>query len=222
LPESEFQKAIRLFARDENSGKNFMIRFNLTQEMEGQVNPRLFLKRLPTLFATIRPLRHNPEDQYPIRGKVGISPWTAADNQTVPNWFKHSFYLTTRSVFRDHPDWDEILRLNHAGQVVDGGLSTPLWFNGKHVLAPPLRLGGLASVNREKMIALCRSLGIKVIEKAWKPQDVSRHGELFFVGSGIGVMSPTRLLGRKINKTNLMAVRFWHHYRSWALHKAII
>lgn len=220
LPEREFERAIRLFSREGRNETNFMIRFNLVQELDGQVNPRVFLRSLPSLFATIRPLRHHLEDDLPLRGKIGISSWTAADERTIPNRFKISFYLTTRAVFRDHPEWDEVLRLNGRGEVVDGGLSTPLWFHSKKVFVPPLKLGGLESVTRGKIIGLCGRLGIKVVEKTWKVKDFLKKGELFFVGSGVGVMSPTHFRGRRINPNQAMAVRLWRYYRKWAVPQA--
>ncbi len=220
LPQAPFARAIQVFSKAMGAEGNFMIRFNLVQELDGQVNPRFFSGRPPTLFATTRPLRHDPREEAPCRGKVGVGSWTAADEKTQPNRFKISFYLTTRAVFRAHPEWDEILRLNRAGEVVDGGLSTPLWFDGKKVLIPPLSLGGLESVTRAKMMGLCGHLGIKVVERSWKVHDLFKKGELVFVGSGVGVMSPSSLLGRKINPANPLAALLWRRYRQWAGQKA--
>ncbi len=219
-PEGEFRRAIRLFSTELHPGQNFMIRFNLTQELEGQVNPRFFSRTVPILFATARPLRHDPENPIPVGGKIGVSPWTAADASTAPNRFKISFYLTTRAVFRSHPEWDEVLRLNHLGEVVDGGVSTPLWFDGEALRVPPLKLGGLESVTRGKVMGLCRRLGVKVVEKTWRIKDPFKKGELLFVGSGVGVMSPSHLMGHKINKSRVLAVRLWQRYRQRALQRS--
>ena len=220
LPDSEFKRAIFLFSKRGEQGRNFMIRFNLVQELDNQINPRVFLKKTPILFATARPLRHDPGSPTPPGGRIGISPWTAADEKSVPNRFKISFYLTTRSVFRAHPEWDEVLRLNAKGEVVDGGVSTPLWFDGKVVRVPPLRLGGLESVTRGKMMGLCQKLGMRVVEKSWRALDPLKIGELLFVGSGIGVMSPTRLNNRKINTNHDLANLLWQSYREWTLSDA--
>lgn len=220
LSEPVFRKAIRLFSREIRPSGYFMIRFNLVQEMKNQLGPRTYPKGRPTLFATTRPLRHDPIQETPARGRVGLGTWTAADNETLPNHFKLSFYLTTRKEFREHPDWDEILRINDRGQVVDGGLSTPMWFSGKRVILSPLSLGGLASVTRKKVIPLIRNLGISVIERPWRPSVVSKKGELIFVGSGVGVFSPTHYQDRRINQENPFATSLWQSYRKLARDKA--
>lgn len=219
LPESEFRKAISLFDRAQAGVTEFMIRFNLVQEIKGQPGPHVYPKGTPILFATTRPLRHSLSQEFPTRGKVGLGTWIAADDKTLPHHFKLSFYLTTRADFREHPDWDEILRLSREGFVVDGGLSTPLWFTGKKVLAPPLFLGGLASVTRKKILKLVAGLGIRIEEKPWKPNDIFGKGELFFVGSGVGVFSPTHLQNRKINRLNPFATVLWQSYRKLARDK---
>jgi branched-subunit amino acid aminotransferase/4-amino-4-deoxychorismate lyase len=169
------------------------------------------------MFAIIRPLRHDPDNSKPPQGEVGISPWLAADRDTLPNHFKNSFYLTTRAVFRKYPEWDDVLRLNHNGQVVDGGSSTPLWYDGKILCAPPLALGGLESITRKKIIQICRRLKIKAIEKAWKPKDAVEKGELLLVGSGVGVMSVFRLQGRKLKTSGVLASKLWDYYRKKVL-----
>jgi branched-chain amino acid aminotransferase len=138
----------------------------------------------------------------------------------VPNRFKNAAYLTIRAAFREHPEWDEILRLSDKGEVVDGGSSTPFWFDGKKVLVPPLKLGGLESVTRKKIIQLCRNIGVEIVEKAWKPSDVFQNGELFFGGSGVGVMRASHLQNRKINSSSSLSVRIWQHYRKWAIEMA--
>jgi len=215
LPETTFMKAIRLFTEKEGINSNFMIRFNLSQDLRGNVNPRDYHAFPPTLFATIRPLRHNPSDMEPITGNVGIGPWTAVDEATIPNHFKIALYMTTRKTFRDHPEWDEIVRLNSQGEVVDGGLSTPFWNDGKKVWVSPLRLGGLQSVTREKIMRLLTHLGIKVVEKPWKPKEVSPSHEVFFGGSGVAIMAVSRFAGLKFKKPPQLAPLLWQYYRGW-------
>ena len=220
LHEKVFRKAIRLFNQEVGSNSHYMVRFNLVQEMIGHPGPRTYPHGFPTLFATIRPLRHDPGQETPVRGRVGLGTWTAADNETLPNHFKLSFYLTTRKDFREHPDWDEILRINRRGYVVDGGLSTPMWFSGGKVLVPPLFLGGLASVTRKKVIPLIHHLGVGTLERPWKPRSALQRGELFFVGSGVGVFSPERYEKRRINRKIPFSTALWKSYRKLARDKA--
>jgi branched-subunit amino acid aminotransferase/4-amino-4-deoxychorismate lyase len=222
LPVENFKKAIRLFRSELGTKTDFLIRFNLVQEMGDLSRSGASSNHRPELFAVTRSLRHDPDRFLPFSGKVGVSPWKAMDSETVPNHFKIPFYLTTRSVLREHPHWDEILRLNSHGQVVDGGSSTPMWFDGRTLFVPPLKLGGLESVTRERILHLCADLGLPAREKPWKPEDVFQKGELLFVGSGVGVMGASHLLGRRIKSSGFLAIRLWQHYRKWARERVFL
>ncbi len=214
-PGKTFEKAVRLFAGQ--TGGHFAIRFCLVQEVDPPANPRRFSKKKPRLFAVIRPLRHHPESFIPPLGRAGVSPWTVPSPGSVPGEFKWIFYMMIRHDFRKHPEWDEMLRLNEKGYAVDGGSSAPLWAADDVVYAPPLSQGGLESVTRLKVLELCRALRIPVKEKAWKPSDVLKRGELFFAGSGVGIQAITHLMGKRLKGSNTLALRLWQHYRSWAL-----
>jgi len=133
----------------------------------------------------------------------------------VPGEFKWIFYMMIRRDFRRNPEWDEMLRLDEEGFVVDGGSSSPLWFAYGTVWAPPLAGGGLESVTRIKILDLCRRLKVNVVEKKWKPSDVMKRGELFFTGSGIGIMGTTYLQGSSLKQPAPFTLRLWQHYRNW-------
>jgi branched-subunit amino acid aminotransferase/4-amino-4-deoxychorismate lyase len=220
VPREKFKNAIRLYPAPPYPQKDFIIRFSLVQEIEPPANPRHFSKKPPKLLAMARPLRSNPHDFWPLRGRVGISRWVVPGKKAFPSQFKWIFYMMIRQDFRRHPEWDEMLRLDEQGFVVDGGTSAPLWFSKGVVFAPPLDFGGLESVTRKKILALCRSLGVKVVEKKWRPQDVLKQGELFFAGSGVGIMAATHLDGRPLNRSFPLTLRLWRHYREWALQRA--
>lgn len=207
----EFQKAIKLFHKELRG--DFLIRFNLTQEIYKTAGPKDFFAHDPVLYATARLLRHNPHDPQPQSGKVGISPWQASTREVFPNHFKAAVYMTTRKVFRDHPEWADVLRLDDKGFVVDGGSSTPLWFDGTKVCAPPLSLGGLESVTRMKVLNICGQIGMPVVEKAWKPQDALKKGEVFMAGSGVGVMGVSQINGQKLKNTGVVTDLLWQRYR---------
>ncbi len=217
IPRERFRKAIRLYAAQPEAPRHFTIRFSLAQEIAPPANPRHFSNEAPRLLAMIRPLRSDPGNFEPLQGKVGISSWSVPGSSSAPGQFKWIFYMMIRQDFRRHPEWDEILRLDQKGFVVDGGSSSPLWFAHGKVLAPPLARGGLESVTRKKILGLCRRLGTKVVEKSWKPSDVMEQGELFFTGSGVGIMSASHLQGRLLNRPALFTLRLWQYYRKWAL-----
>jgi branched-subunit amino acid aminotransferase/4-amino-4-deoxychorismate lyase len=213
-PAIEFQKGIQLFAEEAGEKKDFLIRFNLTQEIHEPSGPRDFFTHAPVLYATVRPLRHDPDDSALHFGKVGVSPWRASSPQVFPNHFKAAVYMTTRVVFREHPEWDDVLRLNDQGFVVDGGASAPLWFDGQKIYASPLGLGGLASVTRNKVLHLARLGDIQVVEQNWKPQDAQNRGEIFLAGSGVGILGISHVNGKKLKGRGEMAGLLWQVYRT--------
>jgi 4-amino-4-deoxychorismate lyase len=212
---AEFQKGIQLFHKELK--QDFIVRFNLTQELHKVSGPKDFFTHAPVLYAIARPLHHNPQNPKPLFGKVGVSPWQASSAQVFPNYFKAAVYMTTRVVFRDHPEWQDVLRLDAKGFVVDGGSSTPLWFDGHKVCASPLSLGGLASVTRIKVLAICRQIGMPVVEKAWKPQDAIKKGEVFMAGSGVGVMGVSHINDQKLKSTGAITDLLWQRYRTEVL-----
>lgn len=218
LPREKFGKVLRLYAA--RTKGPFAIRFCLAQEPEPPLNPRRFSAKAPRLMAAIRPLRHNPDDFWPSLGRIGVGRWRVPGPEAVPGQFKWVFYMMIRQDFRRHPEWDEMLRLDAEGFVADGGSAAPLWFKDGTLYAPPLKAGGLESVTRGKILSLCRSLGIRTAEKRWKPSDALKGGELFFVGSGVGLLGASHLQGRPLKRWNPLVLRLWQHYRNWAAEKA--
>jgi branched-subunit amino acid aminotransferase/4-amino-4-deoxychorismate lyase len=215
-PEAIFKKAIRLFTELNKTDENFMIRFNLYQDLKMPASPRSFSKGIPSLWASIRPLSHHPESFWPRFASIGISPWKVPDIQTVPNDFKWTFYMMTRQVYRNYPDWQEMIRVNQEGYAVDGASSSVLWFDGKIIRIPPGRWLGLQSVTQKKVVGLCRQMGIKVIEKPWRPRETFQKGEIILAGSGVGVMGVIFLNGRAFKQAPRLIVRLWQYYREWA------
>ncbi len=208
---ADLLKGIALFHKE--IGQDFMVRFNLTQETLVAPSPRQFENHPPTLYATARPLRHNIQQTAVLMGKVGVSPWVASSPRVFPNHFKAAIYMTTRAVFRDHPEWADILRLDEKGFVVDGGSSTPLWFDGKKLCFSPLELGGLASVTRIKIWKICKEYRIPMVVKAWKPADALKKGEVIMAGSGVGVLGISHINGKKLKGNGEMIQRLWDAYR---------
>ena len=212
-PKMEFKKVIGLFNR-QWADPGYLVRFSLFQELKGTSGFPEGAGKKPAFWATLRPLRHGLNWENPLSGEVGVSPWRAPGKESFPNEFKTLSYMTTRAVFREHPHWKEMLRVNDKGQVVDGGFSTPLWFDGKRLWASPLGLGGLRSVSRDKILKLAGRIGIKVVQKPWTPREAEK-GELIFTGSGVGILRASRMGGKSLGDLGL-SQQLWNHYKSWA------
>jgi branched-chain amino acid aminotransferase len=218
LPDPKvFERAVRLLAGRMEPPRHFAVRFSLVQEVDPPGKPRSFSGKPPRLFAAARPLGHRPETFWPPVGRVGIAKWRAPSPGVFPAGFKGFPAMMVRRDWRLHPDWDEMLRLDERGMVVDGGGASPLWFLQGSLLVPPRKGGGLESVTRNKIIGFCRFLGVKVREKEWTPAEVQKKGELFFAGSGVGVLGVARIGARSCSRPPLAALRFWQFYRREAL-----
>jgi branched-subunit amino acid aminotransferase/4-amino-4-deoxychorismate lyase len=170
----------------------------------------------PVLLAAFRPLRHDPDAEIPFALVVGVASWRVPDAKTYPFGFKTAFYLTVRSDLKAHPAWQEMLRLNPRGFVVDGAFSSPLLLFPGEVWAPMDEACGLESVTRRRVLSLCARWGWRVRRRAWTPKDCFRRGgELVFVGSGIGVAGARYLAGRSLAAPGPGTGRLWNAYRQW-------
>lgn len=218
ISRKELERAIRSFVAVPGASRDYLLRVGLVQEIDPPAQPRAFSTKPPRFLALARPLRHDLLQAKPSEGKVGISSWKVPAEDAFPGSFKWIFYMMIRREFRLHPQWDEMLRLNALGFVVDGGSSSPLWAHSGKIYAPPLGLGGLEGVTRKWVLRLSKKMGLKVVEKFWKPRDVFERGELFFVGSGVGVFRATHLQGRKLDRPTPVTLELWNCFREWALH----
>src|SRR5581483_10202475 len=98
----------------------------------------------------------------------------------------------------------------------------PFWYDGKVLWLAPLSLGGLESVTRKKVMGLCQRLGLKVVEKTWKPVQVTRKGELLLAGSGVALLSVSHLQGRKLKSVGHLTTQLWKHYQRWAMGPVVV
>ena len=83
---------------------------------------------------------------------------------------------------------DEALRLDAAGQVVEGATSNVFAVVGEEILTPPVGLGLLAGVTRGRVLALARAAGLPAAERAFSVDDLRAAGEAFLTSSIRGVV----------------------------------
>jgi branched-subunit amino acid aminotransferase/4-amino-4-deoxychorismate lyase len=203
-------------AREWGKTRDLMARLTMYQPIDPSAPPRQRGSR-PVLLGTARALRHDPLEVLPRSGKVGVARWRLPGREAYPYGFKTAFYLTALAELRAHPTWDEMLRLDREGCVVDGAWSSPLWVLGRKVMSTPPGAAGLESVTRKRVLGLCRRLGFDIQFRPWKPGEVRRRGgELLFVGSGVGVWSAASMPGRRWKGIGPAARLLWAHYREWA------
>ena len=75
--------------------------------------------------------------------------------------------------------FDEVLLLNERGEISECTSANIFASTGGEVVTPPLNSGCLPGVTRELLLYVVRVPGIRVIERALRPQDLERAGQVF-------------------------------------------
>ncbi|MFC1511092.1 branched-chain amino acid transaminase [Candidatus Margulisiibacteriota bacterium] len=93
----------------------------------------------------------------------------------------------------------EAITLSHKGNVAEGsGENLFMVKNGK-LITPPLSDDILPGITRQALIELAKKeLGIKTLEKSFKPSALYKADELFFCGTGAQVSPITQVEKKKI------------------------
>ena len=79
--------------------------------------------------------------------------------------------------------FDETILLNERGEVSECTSANVFTATGGEVSTPPLDSGCLPGVTRELLLDVVRVSGIKVIERAVKPQDLERADQVFITST---------------------------------------
>lgn len=116
--------------------------------------------------------------------------------------------------------FDEALLLDIAGNVAEGP-GANIFVEKDGVLFTPQRGSILPGITRATVIELCHELGIEVVEKALKPEEVHGADSAFFCGTAaevIGIRSLDKVPFTKEWKTSLGA-RLQKAYKALVLEK---
>jgi branched-chain amino acid aminotransferase len=79
--------------------------------------------------------------------------------------------------------FDEVVLLNEHGEVSECTSANVFAASGSEVCTPPLNSGCLPGVTRELLLDVVRVPGIRVIERALKPQDLERADQVFITST---------------------------------------
>ena len=90
---------------------------------------------------------------------------------------------------------DEALRLDAAGNVVEGATSNVCAVAGGAVITPPVAGGVLPGITRAHVIAACAAAGITVVERAISVDELLVADEWFVTSAVRGVVPVTRIGG---------------------------
>jgi branched-chain amino acid aminotransferase len=92
----------------------------------------------------------------------------------------------------------EALLLDRDGFVTEGASSNLFAVCEGRLETPPLEVGILAGVTRERVLELARAEGLLVRERALRPEDLARADELFITSTAREILPVTALDGRTV------------------------
>jgi branched-chain amino acid aminotransferase len=91
--------------------------------------------------------------------------------------------------------FDEVVLLNERGEVSECTSANVFAATGGEVCTPPLSSGCLPGVTRELLLDVVHVPGIKVIERALKPQDLERADQVFITSTTRDLLPATFIEG---------------------------
>lgn len=95
----------------------------------------------------------------------------------------------------------EAITLSHKGNVAEGSGENIFMVKKGKLITPPLKDDILPGITRRAVMELARNeLGLKVVEKSFKPAALYTADELFFCGTGAQISPIVQVEKKKINK----------------------
>ncbi|MET0285282.1 MAG: aminotransferase class IV [Polyangiales bacterium] len=95
---------------------------------------------------------------------------------------------------------DDALLLGAHGELLEGATSSAFLVRGGELLTPPLALGILPGITRDRVLACAREAGIPAREKLLHIGDVYRADELFLTSSIRLVIAVTEVDGQRVGQ----------------------
>ena len=136
--------------------------------------------------------------------KVCLSKFRRISSQSMPVGAKLTGTYFNSSLAKSDAlrrGYVEAITLSHKGNVAEGSGENLFMVKGGKIITPPLSDDILPGITRAALMELARKeLGIKVIEKSFKPAALYKADELFFCGTGAQVSPITQVEKKKIGR----------------------
>ncbi len=117
---------------------------------------------------------------------------------------------------------DEVVMLNHVGEVTEAAVSNLAFVRGGKVITPPLSAGILGGITRELLLTeVARMAGITAEEGTVRPEDLSRMDECFLLSTTkdltpVGAIDGHRYPVREDSVTAKLKAAFGDYTRAYA------
>lgn len=117
---------------------------------------------------------------------------------------------------------DEVIMLNHAGEVTEAAVSNVAFVRGGKVLTPPLTAGILGGITREILLTeVAAKAGVPAAEETVLPENFSRMDECFLLSTTkdltpVGAIDGQRFSVRADSVTARLKVAFADYTKTYA------
>ncbi len=151
----------------------------------GSIDYRAGSASRPTVVVIVRPLPEYPDKLYLEGVRAVIVPMMRATRGGLDPRIKSSNLLTNVLALREAQRQKayEAIMLNPEGEVAEGSMSNVFAIAKNVVRTAPLSAGILEGITRELTIEVAREKGLKVEERAFKPEALLAADEVFITAS---------------------------------------
>jgi len=212
---SEIIKTINAFPETEE----VMVRFIITRGV-GEFGLGTKSVSSPNFIIMARPFRANPQWWYDkgvnfiVSDVVINSPMGQGENA-----IKSGNYLNNVVAFiqAEQAGASDALLVNQDGNILEGTTNSFWMVKNGIVITPPLSLGILKGITRQKVIALTKEAGIPLEERPFNREYLLSADECFFTSSTKAVVPITEIDGHKIGagKPGPISARLLELYRNF-------
>ncbi|HXA57471.1 MAG TPA: branched-chain amino acid transaminase [Candidatus Acidoferrum sp.] len=129
---------------------------------------------------------------------VCVSSWNRPAPNTLPQMSKAAANYMNSQLIRMEAKvngYEEGIGLDHNGHVAEGSGENIFIVRNGTVYTPEIAQAGLSGITRDSVLAICRDLGINVIEQAIPRESLYIADEVFFTGTAAEI-TPIRSVDR--------------------------
>ena len=154
----------------------------------------------PSVVVIVRPLVLPPARQYSQGAALRIVAVERTRRRAVDPAVKSGNYLNNILALHEarRHGADEALMCNAEGFVAEGSTSNIFMVRGKRVVTPPLEVGLLPGITRQRVIDLARQADIVVVEANLTPEELRSADEAFITSSVRGVIPAATIDGQPL------------------------
>jgi len=133
--------------------------------------------------------------------RVKMSPWVRIHPRILPPHAKLvANYANSILAKVDalESGYDEAILLNAEGYVAEGPGENVFIVKRGILITPPPSAGALPGITRDSIIRIGKDLGIKTVERDFRPEEIYRADEAFFTGTAAEVTPIREVNGRRV------------------------